>query len=264
MAYAKTKSNFSVDYNQMFTDVLNKEGVISDCFKMFHNYSIRNQFLAYHQMKMRGMDIQPISSFTGWNKLDRYVNKGEKALYLWQPFTITQKETDSEGKEVETKKVIFKFKPSWFALSQTNGKELANAETIKTNNFDFNKVYKEFGIKIIPYDKINGNVQGFARVGSKELAINPVAQDIEMTILHEVAHIVLEHDKSDLSTDLKELEAETVAYIVGSVIGVSEKQLSNSRGYVQGWFKGNTIPEKNGNRIMNTANKILKVGLGDK
>ena len=65
----------------------------------------------------------------------------------------------------------------------------------------------------------------------------------------------------ELSRDLKELEAETVAYIIGSILDFDDRLLSDSRGYVQGWFKGNRIPDKNATRIMKVANDMLKAGL---
>lgn len=259
----RTKQNFSVNHNKMLSEMLTKEGNVSEAFRAFHNYSIRNQFLACYQMKMRNMDIQPINSFTGWNKLNRHVNKGEKAIYLWQPFTINTKAVDEKtGEVVEDKKVVFKFKPSWFALQQTSGADLKSVEDAVLGDFNFDNVYKTFKIKIINFEHINGNVQGFARTGEKELAINPLAEDLEMTILHEVAHIVLDHSNVDFGKEIKELEAEAVAYIVGSIAGVDKKQLERGRGYIQSWFKANEIPEKNSTRIMSAANKIIKAGLG--
>ena len=256
-----TKEQFKVNMHEMLVSVLKDKGTIATCYSNFHNYSIRNQFWAYWQMKSRDIQVSPINSFGGWKNLSRSIKKGEKAIYLWQPFSITEKETDENGNEKETKKVIFKYLPRWFAMSQTDGKEF-KPEQADIKGFDLNKVYKKFGIKIVPFDMTDGNCQGFARVQGKELAINPIAEHPEMTILHEVAHIALEHDKVDFGRDLKECEAETVAYIVGSILDFDDNLLSDSRGYVQNWFKGNVIPDKNATRIMKVANDILKAGLG--
>ena len=257
----KEKEQFKVNMHDMLVSVLKDKGTIASCYSNFHNYSIRNQFLAYWQMKSRNIEVSPINNFKGWKALNRSVNKGEKAIYLWQPFQITEKDVDSNGNEIEVKKTIFRYLPRWFALSQTNGKEF-KVEKANIKGFDLNKVYKKFGIEIVPFDMINGNCQGFAVAQDKKLAINPVAQHPEMTILHEVAHIALEHDKVDFGRGLKECEAETVAYIVGSILDFDDKLLSDSRGYVQGWFKENEIPDKNASRIMKVANDILKAGLG--
>ena len=268
----KTKSKeYNVDYEQLLLDIVEKQGVISKCFEMFHEYSIRNQFLAYHQMKMRGMDICPINSFTGWNKLERSINRGEKALWLWQPFTIKEKTYNTKTKEFEdTEKVIFTLKPRWFALSQTNGKELKQAEHVKIGEFDFDKVYKLYNIKIVPFDKLNGNSQGFARHGSEHaIALNPLVEDAEMTLLHEIAHVALGHttDRKDLCHALKEIEVESVAYIVGNITGIDEDALARSRGYIQSYIKElkqdfKSLPKANVEKIMSVASKIINTGLG--
>ena len=257
-----TKEKFDVNMNDMLMSVLKDKGTIATCYSNFHNYSIRNQFLAFWQMKSRNIEVSPINNFNGWKNLKRSVKKGEKAIYLWQPFQVTEKDIDENGNEVENKKLIFRYLPRWFALSQTDGQEF-KPEQANIKGFDLNKVYKKFEIEIIPFDMIDGNCQGFAKVSDKKLAINPVAEHPEMTILHEVAHIALKHNEVDFGRDLKELEAETVAYIIGSILDFDDKLLSDSRGYVQGWFKGNTIPDKNATRIMRVANDILKAGLGE-
>ena len=119
---------------------------------------------------------------------------------------------------------------------------------------------------------VDGNVQGYANVAKKELAINPIAQHPEMTILHEVAHIALKHEVAHIALkhntaeydrSIKEVEAETVAYIIGSILKVDENQLKDSRGYIQLWLSNQALPEKNAKNIFTVANKILKSGIKD-
>lgn len=280
------KEKFTADMAQILKSVVTKEGTIATCFSTFWNYSIKNQFLAYWQASIMGIEVSPLCSFKGWNKLNRKVMRGQKAIYLWQPFFINIKEEDAQkdnygyitrDKNGQLKKLIFKYKPSWFMYSQTEDCDdrfkINNAKTVDDlkpcfDNFDFNKVYDYYGIKLVPFHKVDGNVQGYANVQNKELAINPLAEHVELTIVHEIAHIALEHDKykkenkNDDVKALKELEAETVAYIVGTILKVPEKYLAECRGYVQGWFGQNEIPQYNASRIMRIANEILKVGYG--
>ena len=261
--YATKKQEFTVNYSDLLNEVLTKEGTVSKCFNLFHNYSVNNQFLAYWQLKSKGIPLSPINCMTGWNKLGRSVKAGEKAIYLWMPLgQSVRKVKDENGEE----KVVscftrFGFKKRWFAMSQTTGAEV-KADKLNLPNFDFNKVYDFYGIKLVEFEKLNGNVQGYANTKERTLAINPIAEDPEMTILHEVAHIALNHCEVDYSANIKELEAEAVAYIVGSVLEVNEEQLSHSRGYIQGWFKGNEVPEKHAKNIMKIAQKILDLGYG--
>lgn len=256
------KREFNPNYSELLTQVVTEKGTISECFRMFYQYSVHNQLLAYYQMKLMNLPITPINSFTGWNKLGRKIKPKSKAIFLWQPIMITTREKNADGIEEEVKKTIFKFKPSWFCMAQTEGADAdIKPEDVKVDGFNLNEVYKKFDIKLVDFEHMNGNVQGYANIKEKTLALNPMATDCEMTIFHEIAHIALKHDEK-LSHSLKELEAETVAYIVGSVLGLPEKQLSDSRGYIQGYFKENQIPDKNARRIMNVADKILKAGLG--
>lgn len=264
-----TEDDIKLQYNdgKLLNEMLTKEGTISKCYSVFHDFSIRNMFLAYMQLSARGMDLTPIANFNKWKSLGRSVKAGQKALWLCQPVGGTKvpiKEIDKDGKEV-TKYIIinqqFKYYPRWFSLEQTQGKEI-NIDDLKKNvNFDFEKACKNLGIKIVPFKIGDGNVQGYAKVADRELAINPVAEHAEMTLWHEMAHIVLKHDKVDFDRHIKEMEAEACAYILGNIFKVSENQLSNSRGYIQGWFKDYTeIAEENSKRILNVVSRIYKAG----
>lgn len=263
-----TTKDFSVDYSALLNEAISKEGMISTCFHKFHNYSIHNQLLAMWQLHAKGYSISPLNTFNRWKALGRSVKKGEKALYLWMPIGGYFKYVeDTETKE--PKKIYipqrFTYTNKWFSLEQTHGKDLEVKDNEKID-FKFERVYAHFEIKIIPFEKFNGNIQGYARVASRELAINPMAEDVEMTVLHELAHIILGHGdkRKDLSHELMEVEAETVAYIVGSIIEANDDELARSRGYIQGFLKDNEIPEKSAKKILSVANDIVKVGLGKK
>ena len=261
MMLQKEQTKFNVDYTSMFKTMLETKGTISKCYSIFHNYSINNQFLAYWQLSMRGLGLSPIATYKKWESLGRQVQKGQKAMFLWQPRTKVWYTEDENKEQVKHVQIIgFDMPKKWFAMSQTEGKDI-DIENIKIKNFNFDKIYKKFGIEIIPFEKLNGNVQGYAITSEKKLAINPIAQHPEMTILHEVAHIVLKHCDVKYSRDLKELEAEATAYIIGSVLGLDDEQLSDSRGYIQNWFTENEIPEQQAQNIMSAADKILKAGL---
>lgn len=261
------KFNYNeIKMGEMLRDIMTTPGTIASCYRLFHEFSVRNQFLAYWQMKRRKIEVGPVACMSKWNKLGRRIIKGSKAIVLMMPVTktiVTEKKNEETGK-IEKKKVTFTkftYKPNWFALSQTTGAELIKTEEVKCK-LNFELIYDFFGIKLIPYDEVSGNCQGFAIVANRELAINPLASHPEMTIIHELAHILLEHHKVNYSDGMKEMEAESVAYIIGNIIGISEEQLSDSRGYIQSWFECKSIPEDNAKRIMTVANKLLEVGTG--
>ena len=124
--YATKKQEFTVNYSDLLNEVLTKEGTVSKCFSLFHNYSVNNQFLAYWQLKSKGIPLSPINCLTGWNKLGRSVKAGEKAIYLWMPLgQSVRKVKDENGEE----KIVscftrFGFKKRLFAMSQTTGAEV--------------------------------------------------------------------------------------------------------------------------------------------
>ena len=257
------KQKFSVNYSDLLADAIAKPGVLSTCYSLFHNYSIHNQILAMYQLHG---NICPINTFNGWKSMGRYVKKGQKAIYLWMPvggFSKTVKDEETG----EDKKIFvgqrFMFTNKWFGLNQTDGKELVNPENIELPEIDFVKIYNKYGIKLVKYESVKGNTQGYANTEEKTIAINPLAEHPEKTILHEVAHIALEHGskRKDVIKELKEVEAESVAYIVGSIIKLDEKTLSSARAYIQNWLGEHELPEKNVKKILTVANDIIKAGL---
>jgi len=92
-----------------------------------------------------------------------------------------------------------------------------------------------------------------------------VAEYPHKTRFHEIAHVVLGHTKEGLMTDseftprdVREVEAEGVAYILCALLGLPG--LDESRGYIQNWLEGAVITDKSAQRIFSTANKILEAG----
>ncbi len=260
------KEKFTVNYNDLLKEVLTEKGVISECYSMFHDFSVTNQFLACWQLKAMGLPIRPIACASAWNKQGRYVKEEQKENPIWLRMPMTKKymDTDEEGNEVENFRTFYNFRPNWYSLTQTyNPKGQKYYKLRPTINFDIDKVIKANDIKKVDFSTVDGNSQGYCYPEKKEYAINPLAENELKTTIHEVAHILLKHHSDDMSRNLHELEAESVAYIVLSVVkGASESDLEKMRGYIQGWFRGNVVPEKNAKRIMKIANDILKVGLG--
>ena len=112
---------------------------------------------------------------------------------------------------------------------------------------------------------LDGNVQGYAK--QRTVSINPVAEQPESSLFHELAHVVLGHtsegslnsDSTDRTPrDIRELEAECVALLCCESLGLPGA--AESRGYIQSWFKGNEVPERSAQRIFHAADEILKAG----
>jgi antirestriction protein ArdC len=249
-------------FASLLRDAVEKPGILSEAYSLFHEYSVGNQLWAWAQLKGRGLPLSPIATFKKWQDLGRRVRKGEKALSLVMPVTVARK--DEQGEATGDFYKFFTVKNHWFALSQTEGEDFANE--VKSPEWDKAQALQALGITESAFDMASGNVQGYAQGDS--IAINPVAQYPHKTRFHELAHVVLGHTKEATMTDsehtprdTKEVEAEGVAYICCAVLSLPG--LHESRGYIQSWLQGNEISDKSAQRIFGAATKILKAGKGE-
>ena len=251
--------NKSIAWSALLSDAVNKEGIISSAYTVFHNYSVANQLWAWSQCLSRDIELSPIATYKKWQTLGRQVKKGEKALTLCMPVTINKK--DDNGQKTGDVFQLFTVRANWFTLSQTEGDDFVNE--VKTPEWDKELALSKLGITEVAFNNPDGNCQGYAT--GKNIAVNPVAQLPHKTRFHELAHVALGHttemtmsDSERTPRDIREVEAESVAYICCSILGL--KGLEESRGYIQHWLSGNQITDKTAQRIFGTAEKILKAG----
>jgi hypothetical protein len=261
--YDRTKdSSEQVQFKKLLEEAVTKPGLISSAYSRFWRYSIGNQILALVQCEMRGIQPGPIATFPKWKELGRYVRKGEKAITLCMPITHKFVEKDiATGEQVERVWQTFTYKPHWFVISQTEGKDV-QPEPIPTWNRQ--RAIKALGVEQIEFQMLDGNAQGYA-VGQK-FAINPVAALPMKTTFHELAHIVLGHTSESILDEsvliprsLREAEAESVALLCLESLGMEGTEYC--RGYIQNWLQGAEIPERSAQRIFAAADKILKAGI---
>jgi hypothetical protein len=254
--------NYQVQFRDLLKRAVSEPGTISAAYTAFHDYSIGNQLAALFQCTLRKIPVGPISTFKNWSNKGRYVKRGEKAIWLCMP--ITGKKTvndETTGEETTDHYTFFVWKPHWFVLAQTEGQEYKPAAVI--NAWDRAKALEGLNIEERPFEIIDGNCQGYSQ--HRALAINPLAVNPIKTTIHELAHILCGHTIEGRVTDLevtprhlREAEAESVAFLVGSILGL--ENLSDCRGYVQGWLQGDSIPEKSAQKIFRVADQILKAG----
>jgi len=248
----------SIAFADLLREAVTEPGTVSSAYSLFHGYSIGNALAAWSQCKARGIAPGPIGSFNRWKELGRHVRKGEKALMLCMPVTCKRERETEAGETTEDCFTRFVWRPNWFVLSQTEGPSEPPAVSLPDWNLDHAMTALE--IDRVPFDHLDGNVQGYAR--GRSIAVSPIAENPIKTTLHEIAHVVLGHTTGDdtgtLDRSIGEVEAEGTAYIVASVLGVDG--LENSRGYLQTWLNGRDVNEKTAARIFKTADAILKAG----
>jgi antirestriction protein ArdC len=266
------------DWSALLEEAIRMPGVLSEAYNAFHAFSLGNQLIALFECIRRGLPIGPISTYAGWQKLGRQVRKGEKAISLWMPLSIgsrrqtqatndTPEHADADDRDAPHR--IFVFRPHWFVIGQTDGTPV---QPVVLPDWSAAVAMESLGITEVPFHHLDGNCQGFAR--GTTVAVSPVAYNPDRTRVHEMAHVVLGHTAESTSLvdgdertprDLREVEAESTAYLVISVLGLPGQE--HSRGYLQHWLHAvprdagaKPIPDPSVHKIFRAADQILKAG----
>jgi len=188
----------------------------------FHNYSYQNSIL----IQMQKPDASYVAGYKQWqNKFNRHVKKGEKAISILAPFTYKKKVTEEKKvggqlKEVEKEVKRMYFRPvNVFDVSQTEGDPLPNLNISVAD--DCSRLYKplaqytEFKDIILTLKMLPEALKGYSRGG--EIVLNEILNQTERSgvLAHELGHELLhQKDKSELSKEIKEMEAEAAAFVV--------------------------------------------------
>ena len=253
-------------FSELLVEAINKPGSIMQAYSAFHPYSIGNQLLALFQCYLRGLPAGPINTFPGWKNLGRSVKKGEKALMLCMPITVKRRHSaNTDEGEIESDERFttgFMYRPRWFVLSQTEGDEIQLPDI---PSWDAQQALRNLDITQIAFTNTDGNCQGYAPRGKRQIAINPIAQLPQKTFFHETAHVILAHnlevsfeDGEHTPKNLREVEAEAVALLCCEALNLEGSEFC--RGYIQSWANGESIPEQSAKKILGAADKILKAG----
>jgi antirestriction protein ArdC len=252
---------------QLLADAVSRPGSIHSAYAAFWDYSAGNQLLAMFQCLGRGIAPGPINTFVGWKELGRYVRKGEKAITLCMPVSCKRRSAKDDDADDENPPAQqgtftrFTFKARWFVLAQTDGAEYRPDPIPGWNEA---AALAALEIRHVPFDLFAGNIQGYAL--RRQVSVSPIAFAPKRTLFHEIAHVLLGHtaesgtlaDDDKTPTSLAEVEAESVALIVCESLGMGG--VEHSRGYIQTWLRGDTIPERSAQRVFKAADQILKAG----
>ena len=261
----------------MLHDALTEPGRISKAYSLFHGYSFGNALWIAVQLDARREPLAPIASFNRWKELGRVVKKGSKALAMSMPVTVKAKAAaKAEGKDEGTeqdegRRVLFVVRRNWFALHHTQPLEGIEQKAIETTTPDWNADRALAALEITreAFEHHDGNCQGYARPDARRVAVSPLAANMAKTLFHEVAHCLLHSDQAriedgaELGRELREVEAESVAYLCCAVLGLPG--LEEARGYVQAWLArsdsdADQFTDKHARRVLGAVDKILKAG----
>ncbi|OHX26948.1 hypothetical protein BKX95_07620 [Streptococcus iniae] len=224
----------------------------------FNNYSPRNIQLIVSQLPEATM----VASFNEWKKRNGSVKKGEKAIYIQAPVSVIKK--DENGKpilnpETGKKEMVTFFKPvPVFDISQVSpkeGKELTIPKAMEDIPEQLDKDYYQNiyrSLRDISQNENNVPIR-FREVGQEDGFYSPQTNEIVIkkgmsyertlsTLIHEMAHSELHNKQSlterfndRLTISSKELQAESIAYVVSSHLGFDTSQ--ESFPYLASWSK---------------------------
>ena len=247
---------------ELLQAAVKEPGTILDAYQAFHQYSLGNQLLAWAQCLERDLTPGPLATFPRWKELGRYVRKGERAITLCQPVTVRRQPADPTSTDDQPDVLTrFVYKPRWFVLAQTDGQAVTWPHRPSWSRPD---ALAGLSVTEIPFDVTDGNVMGFAR--GRGISISPLNPLPHKTLFHELAHVVLGHTAEGEQADseltprsLREVEAEAIALLCCAALELPG--VEHCRGYIQHWWgQGHAIPERSAQRILKSADQILKAG----
>lgn len=240
-----------------------------DTMAKFHSYSFNNLVL----IAMQKPDATLVAGYNSWkNKFNRQVSKGQKGIRILapSPFKKTISSAvkgddgkplrDAEGKEkredMEITIPCFR-SVSVFDVSQTEGEPLPNLgiDELSGEVKDY-QVFFEAAKSCSPvpveFEEIASGAKGYYDLSARRIALctgMSEAQNVK-TLIHEMSHQrlhsktlkdVVKDGEKPLSRNEKEVQAESIAYVVCQHYGIDTSEYSF--GYISGWSSDKEVPE---------------------
>lgn len=242
-------------------------------------YSLNNQLLIITQKPA----ATAVAGYAAWKARGRQVRRGETAIRILAPVTRTlvpDELSDSpvavSGADVrgEARRVLAGFRvASVFDVSQTEGVPVPTpprptllsgqapdglwdclATQVRAAGFTLGRVPDAHAI---------GGANGMTDFAAKSVVVRADVSDAQAvkTLAHELGHVHLHDPTRDPvwsmpCREVKEVEAESVAYVVTAYAGLDSSEYTF--GYVAGWAEGRTDEEMTvaADRVLRTARDI--------
>jgi uncharacterized membrane protein len=237
-----------------------------DVQSRFYRYSPNNVML----ILLQNPYATRVAGYNAWKALDHQVLAKESALRILAPMTYKKK----DAPEGESAREIrgFKLVPV-FDISQTEGPDLPDIVS-KLEGLAPEGVFAKLtefaqgiGFRVERPESLDSGANGDTSHSEGRIRVvssNSEAQQAK-TLAHEIGHALL-HDPGvettkELARGLKELEAESAAYVICTALGMDTSDYSF--GYVAGWAGG--APEAlqgikaSTGRIQRAATAVLKI-----
>lgn len=217
----------------------------------FHQYSMNNQFL----IAIGFPGATHVAGYKKWTEFGRFVRKGEKGIPILAPMIVNKKHPEDEDRKVT---VCVGFRVVYvFDVSQTDGDDLPETPEWKSPERQ-----EELQAKLIAFatskditvktDDLGGGIQGASFGGVIVLDEGAGTK----TLIHEIAHELLHQNGNGNGTGKqdREVEAESVAFIVGTHFGLDNLSSPN---YLALWNADSKIIAARANNIQKVAHQII-------
>lgn len=222
----------------------------------FHRYSYGNTILILSQKP----DATNIAGFNTWKKLGRYVKKGEKGIAILAPVTRKIRKKDEDKGKPDYYIVGFRV-VYVYDISQTDGASLPEMLVEKLSGdiglYENLLQASPYTVREVPCLR---GANGTFNMSTKEIRILRGLEELQKakTLVHEWAHGILHGEQpGDTTRAQKELEAESVAFIVCSALNLDTSDYSF--GYLASWGGDDTVKmlKKSADRIQKASDAIL-------
>ena len=225
-----------------------------DVARHLPSYSLNNLILLWTQKP----EATQVAGYRAWKALGRQVRKGERGLRILAP--CTYKTTDDETGE--ERHVVRGFRSvAVFDISQTDGDPLPSAPVV-TLTGEVPRLFRQqlscliraegFTFRQGPMPHGHEDANGVTDWGTRTVTVRDDLTDAQAakTTAHELAHVLLHGPGCRLDRGTREVEAESVAYLVCATAGLDAS--GYSFGYVAGWASGDL------DAITSTADRVLE------
>ena len=248
----------------------------------FHHYSFSNSLLIF----MQRPDATHVAGYNDWkNVFGRQVKAHEKGIQILAPcfcnkWTQRQKINEQTGLPVQgadgqpvmewvrEQRVRYKV-VSVFDISQTEGKELPvlGVSELTGDVMEYDGILEKLKtLSPLPvvFEAFPRDAKGYCSYAEQRIVIQPdmSQQQTVKTLVHEIAHAKLHlptgTDPAERpSRTAREVEAESVAYVVCQHLGIDTSDYSFA--YVAGWSRDQdmTVLKASLERIRATAAELI-------
>ncbi|MDP9358745.1 MAG: ArdC-like ssDNA-binding domain-containing protein [Chloroflexota bacterium] len=188
----------------------------------FHRYSPANALLILSQRP----DATRVAGLSTWNRLGYRIRAGERATWIWAP--VLRKGVDPSTREEGERLVGFRPAPVFDASQLANLDEKPLPTFFRPLPNDVEDLYQRVrerieGERIVVEERpLPMGVQGVSLGGSIFIRRGLDSRNRLAVLLHELAHELAHRGEAQRAKPaaLRELEAESTAYVVGAALGL--------------------------------------------